>query len=213
MSGTTAGDAFPAGFFARTDESPDDQFYVPDRLLTHIDERAIAAVGDLYAKLGLTGRVLDIMSSWISHFHTPPSEMVALGMNAHELAANEAATTWIVHDLNVDPVLPFESEHFDAVTCCVSVDYLVHPVDVFREVCRCVKHGGVFVCTFSNRCFPTKAIHGWLANTEQARCAIVAEYFRIAGGWDPATVELRTPQGSRGDPLYAVWAARSAPAS
>ncbi len=202
-------ESFPAGFFARTDESADDQFYVPDRLLTHIDDRAIAAVGDLYAELGLAGRVLDIMSSWISHFNTPPAELVALGMNAHELAANEAATTWIVHDLNVDPTLPFESEHFDAVTCCVSVDYLVRPIDVFREVRRCLKPGGLFVCTFSNRCFPTKAIHGWLANTEQARCSIVGEYFRIAGGWNTATIQLRTPSGTRGDPLYAVWAAKS----
>jgi hypothetical protein len=48
-------DGFPDGFFARADESPDDRFYVPPRLVTHIDEGAIAAVGDLYDELGLTG--------------------------------------------------------------------------------------------------------------------------------------------------------------
>ena len=81
-------------------------------------------------------------------------------MNGNELAANEAATDTIVHDLNTDPVLPFDDAMFDAVTCCVSVDYLVRPIEVFREVARVLRPGGVFVVTFSNRCFPSKAIRG-----------------------------------------------------
>ena len=79
---------FPPGFFRRTDESPDDGFYEPDRFVTHIDDRAIAAVGALYEHLGISGRVLDLMASWISHFRTPPSELSILGMNERELAAN-----------------------------------------------------------------------------------------------------------------------------
>ncbi|MCU1365576.1 MAG: hypothetical protein JWN39_1215 [Ilumatobacteraceae bacterium] len=198
-------DTFPAGFFRRTDESPDDRFYVPDRLLTHIDDRAIAAVGALYDELGLCGSVLDIMSSWISHFTAPPAELVVLGMNAHELASNPMATERVVHDLNVSPTLPFDDERFDAVACCVSVDYLVRPIDVFTEVRRVLRPGGVFVTTFSNRCFPTKAIHGWLASDEEGRTRIVAEYFRRSGGWQEPTIERRTPAGAQGDPLYAVW--------
>ena len=73
---------FPAGFFGRMDDAPDDQFYVFDRFVTHIDDRAIAAVAELYDELQLTGRVLDIMSSWVSHFRTPPDRVVVLGMNA-----------------------------------------------------------------------------------------------------------------------------------
>ena len=199
---------FPDGFFRRTDESPDDRFYVPDRLVTHIDDRAIAAVGALYAELGIDGRVLDLMSSWISHFIEPPAELVVLGMNAFELEHNQAATRTVVHDLNADPALPFDDARFEAVTCCVSVDYLTRPLEVFNEVRRVLAVGGVFVCTFSNRCFPTKAIHGWLASSEAGRCEIVAEYFRHGGGWDPPTKQLRTPAGSYGDPLYAVWARR-----
>ena len=67
------------------------------------------------------------------------------------------------------------------------------------------------MCTFSNRCFPTKAIRGWLATDDEQHCAIVAEYFRLAGGWDRPTVERRTPP-TPGDPLYAVWA-RAIPGS
>ncbi len=104
--------------------------------------------------------------------------------------------------------MPFADASFDAAVCCVSVDYLVHPVAVFRDVARVVRPGGVFVCTFSNRCFPTKAIAGWLYANDAQRCAIVADYFRQAGGWAEPTVEQRTPAQHFGDPLYAVWAAR-----
>ena len=55
---------FPAAFFDRDDERPDTDFYASPRLVTHIDDGAIAAVGELYDELGLTGDVLDLMSSW-----------------------------------------------------------------------------------------------------------------------------------------------------
>jgi SAM-dependent methyltransferase len=199
---------FPAGFFDRADESGDDRFYAVDRLLTHIDDGAIAAVTELYDELGLTGDVLDICSSWISHFPSPPSRLVALGMNPTELAANDAACEWLVHDLNTDPALPFDDASFDAVTCCVSVDYLTKPLEVFADVVRVLRSGGVFVCTFSNRCFPTKAIRGWLSTDDEGHCAIVNAYFELTDGFAEPTVQLRNPC-ARGDPLYAVWAHRT----
>jgi SAM-dependent methyltransferase len=129
-------------------------------------------------------------------------------MNDRELAANAAATSRLVHDLNADPRLPFADSRFDAVTCCVSIDYLTRPIEVFREVRRVLVDGGPFVCTFSNRCFPTKAIHGWLASDDRGHGAIVAEYFRRSGGWSEPEVALCTPPGTPGDPLYGVWATR-----
>jgi SAM-dependent methyltransferase len=200
---------FPAEFFHRIDETDDGDFYSSERLVTHIDNRAIAAVGHLYESLGLTGRVLDIMSSWISHFRNAPAELVVLGMNARELDANPMATERVSRDLNTDPSLPFEDQRFDAVTCCVSVDYLINPVEVFREVRRVLADSGVFVCTFSNRCFPTKAISGWLATDDAGHCRIVSAYFAQAGGFDEPTVALCTPPSTMGDPLYTVWARRT----
>ena len=194
---------FPPGFFSRTDESDDAVFYRPDRLVTHIDAGAIAAVGALYEELGLSGSVLDVMSSWISHFVTRPKELVVLGMNRNELAANAMADQRVVHDLNLDPQLPFPDDRFDALTCCVSVDYLVRPIDVLRDAARVVRGGGPVICTMSNRCFPTKVIRGWLAINEASRCEIVSEYFRLAG-LQEISVSLRTPPNSFGDPLYAV---------
>ena len=58
---------FPPGFFDRADSGGDADFYAFARLVTHIDDGAIAAVGDLYDELGLTGAVLDLMGSWVSH--------------------------------------------------------------------------------------------------------------------------------------------------
>ncbi len=197
---------FPPDFFTRMDDEADTAFYEFDRFVTHIDDRAIAAVGALYEHLGVDGRVLDLMSSWISHFREPPRELVALGMNEHELAANHAANSYVVHDLNTTPTLPFDDARFDAVTCCVSVDYLVQPVAVFGQARRVLVPGGQMVCTFSNRCFPTKAIRGWLASDDAGRCRIVTEYFNQSGGWTEPQVALCTPPNTPGDPLYAVWA-------
>ncbi|MDQ1384038.1 MAG: hypothetical protein QOG65_1417, partial [Actinomycetota bacterium] len=145
-------------FFARADESDDAAFYSYPRYVTHIDEGAVGAVGALYEELAIRGAVLDLMSSWVSHFREAPASLTVLGMNGEELAANPQARAWVVHDLNQDPVLPFADDSFDHATCCVSVDYLTRPVDVFSDVARVVRAGGRFVCTFSNRLFPTKAI-------------------------------------------------------
>ena len=203
------GQGFPDGFFDRADAAPDADFYAPPRLVTHIDEGAIAAVGALYAELGLTGRVLDLMGSWISHFPEAPADLTVLGMNAYELAVNPQARNTVVHDLNADPRLPFADATFDGAVCCVSVDYLVRPVEVFTDVARTLRAGAPFACTFSNRCFPSKAIRGWLGTTDEQHCEIVARYFTLAGGFDEPIIQRRTPDAHRGDPLFAVWANRS----
>jgi SAM-dependent methyltransferase len=140
---TTSGSGRPGldapGFFDRIDPTPDALFYGPPRLVTHIDAGAIAAVGALYAELGIDGDVLDLMSSWVSHFHRPPRALTGLGMNAAELEANAALTARVVQDLNADPVLRFAGGRFDGAVCCVSVDYLVRPLDVFAEVARVLR--------------------------------------------------------------------------
>ena len=179
--------------------------------MTHIDDGAIAAVGELYEELGINGHVLDLMSSWVSHFREPPAHLTVLGMNADELAANPQAAEWCVHDLNRQPRLPFEEATFDHATCCVSVDYLTDPIAVFRDVARVLRPGGLFVCTFSNRLFPTKAVRGWLYSDGESHRNLVAEYFRGTGGYEPPVIRCCRPGGLGQDPLDAVWA-RTLPA-
>jgi SAM-dependent methyltransferase len=203
---------WPAGFFERRDSSDDADFYAVPRFVTHIDEGAIRAVCELYDELGVPdGRVLDLMGSWVSHLSRPPEGgLVVLGMNAAELAGNPLAEEHVLRDLNRDPQLPFPDATFDAATCCVSIDYLVRPVEVLREVARVLRPQGVVVITFSNRCFPTKAIRGWLMTSDADHLTIVSTYLEQAAGFGPVTARRRTPEGGHGDPLYGVWARRLA---
>ena len=204
----THGDATSRDAYAREDESPDELFYSFPRRVVHIDDGAIAALGRLYAEvLPSGGRLLDLMSSWRSHLPAgfKTREVVGLGMNAEEMEDNPQLTSHVVHDVNRDPRLPFGPSEFDGAMCAVSIQYVVHPLRLFRDVHRVLKPGSPFVVSFSNRCFPTKAVAVWLDATDQQHMMLVRSYFESAGGWKDGTVEDRSPSGY-GDPLYAVWA-------
>jgi len=129
-------------------------------------------------------------------------------LNAEEMTDNPRLTRSIVHDLNRTPRLPFGNEEFDGAMCAVSIQYVTHPLLVLREVRRVLRPRAPFVVSFSNRCFPTKAVAVWLSTTDQQHVTLVRSYFEAAGGWIDATVEDRSP-GDHGDPLYAVWARTS----
>jgi SAM-dependent methyltransferase len=208
-AGSPRGDGlFPPAAYEREDESADAGFYGVPRRVVHIDEGATAALGRLYAAvLPAGGRLLDLMSSWRSHLPAAirPREVVGLGMNADEMADNPQLTTSVVHDLNRDPRLPFRDGEFDGATCAVSIQYVLHPVRVFREVHRVLGRDAPFVVSFSNRCFPTKAVAVWLGTGDRQHLDLVRSYFEAAGHWDHVTGEDRSPDGN-GDPLYAVWA-------
>ena len=195
--------------FRRQDESPDSAFYQQPRFVTHIDDGAIAAVTQVYREvLPAGGSVLDLMSSWVSHL--PPevaySRVVGLGMNRAELAGNPRLASFVVHDLNRDPVLPFAAGEFDAATICVSVDYLVAPEAVLRDAARVVRPGGPLVITFSDRCFPTKAVRAWLEANDAGRKRLVQDWLAATGRWESIEVQDRGGRRPLGDPLYAIIA-------
>ena len=201
----------PPQAFARPDPTSDFEFYAQPRLVTHIDGPAIAAVTQLYReRLPAGGAVLDLMSSWVSHL--PPevgySRVVGLGMNADELRANPRLDAFVVQSLNDNPVLPFGDGEFDGVTCCVSVQYLMRPVEVWREVARVCRPGAAAVITFSNRFFPTKAVLAWQMLDEAGHGALVTQYLQDAGGWRDIEFLDRSPS-RRSDPLLAVVARRT----
>jgi SAM-dependent methyltransferase len=206
---TVRGDGLlPVGAYGREDEAPDGEFYVFPRKVVHIDEGAIAALGRLYAEvLPPGGRLLDLMSSWRSHLPETfrAGEVVGVGMNADEMADNPRLDRFVLHDVNREPGLPFGDAEFDGAMCAVSVQYLIHPLRVFREIRRVLRPGAPFVVSFSNRCFPTKAVAVWLNTGDEQHVALVRAYFDAAGGWVDVTAETRSP-GVDADPLYAVWA-------
>jgi SAM-dependent methyltransferase len=194
----------PPQAFARRDESPDQEFYRFERLVTHIDAGAVAAVTQLYRQfLPAGGAVLDLMSSWVSHLpaEVPYARVAGLGMNARELAQNPRLTDQRVQDLNAQPHLPYGDAEFDAAGICVSVQYLTRPADVFAELARVLRPGAPLVVTFSNRCFPDKAVYAWQVLDDNGHVALVQQYF-AAANFGPTEVFAHRPKG--GDPLYGV---------
>ncbi|KAL4295860.1 hypothetical protein GQ457_12G022490 [Hibiscus cannabinus] len=198
--------------FQRFDESPDSMFYDAPRFVTHIDDAAIAALTKYYSEVfppsntpGVS--ILDMCSSWVSHFPKgyKQERIVGMGMNEEELKRNPVLTEYVVQDLNLNPKLPFEDNSFDVITNVVSVDYLTKPLDVFKEMCRVLKPGGLAIMSFSNRCFWTKAISIWTSTGDADHVLIVGSYFHYTGGFEPPQAVDISPNPGRSDPMYIVY--------
>lgn len=205
----------PDYYFDKQDPSRDELFYSVPRKVVHIDNGAIEALRAYLATVfkPVTKEsisILDLMSSWRSHLPNDlDAQVVGLGMNGDEMADNPQLNTHVVQNLNQNPLLPFEDQTFDGAICTVSVQYLTRPLEVFNEVQRVLKPGAPFIVSFSNRCFPTKAVAVWLANDDEGHIELVKRYFE-SDGWSSIDVQ-RLAGGNgwrRGDPLYIVRADR-----
>ena len=201
----------PPAFFDRQDETDDTHFYSTPRFVVHIDAETIVALTQVYRELlPQQGEILDLMSSWVSHLPEDKefARVAGLGMNALELANNPRLTDHAVQDLNQHPELPYETASFDAVVNAVSIQYLTHPVEVFRSCARVLRPGGLHLVALSHRCFPTKAIRAWHMLPARQRLEMVRTYFSNAGGYDTASLLDRSPADA--DPLWIVMARRTA---
>lgn len=207
--------------FARVDEGDDTAFYARERLVNHLDETARRTVVELIGSLLRDEQpdILDLMASWDSHLPTDLSagRVVGLGLNCRELEENVRLTERVQHDLNRDPRLPFADGSFDAVLNTVSVDYLTRPFEVFAEVARVLRPGGLYLVSFSNRFFPPKAVKIWKEASEQERILIVEDYFQATDAFTESQSWISQgrprPRGDKyhglglpSDPIYAVWA-------
>jgi SAM-dependent methyltransferase len=216
-------DFFYPEAFARLDPRPDTQFYREPRFVQHLDSVAIAGIRVIYRRFLRPGmRVLDLMSSWVSHL---PEEVAGLavtglGLNPAELERNPALATRVRHDLNAEARLPCDAAQFDCAVCTASVEYLIEPLAVFRELARVLKPGAPLVMTFSDRWFPPKAIALWSELHAFERMGLVMDYFRKGGGFTQLGSESirglpRPPddpyagQLPYADPVFAVWGVRA----
>jgi SAM-dependent methyltransferase len=211
-----------ADAFAREDAAPDDAFYDRPRMVQHIDGRARACINQAYRKAIEPGdRVLDLMSSWVSHLDgtAPQIRVTGLGMNEEELKANARLDDSLVQDLNREPRLPWSDGEFDVAVCTVSVEYLTRPHEVFAEVARVLRPGGRFVVTFSDRWFPPKVIRLWTLLHPFERMGLVLDYFRRSGQFGELETESWTgwprPEDDKyyrvmlnSDPVFVVRGAR-----
>ena len=195
--------------YRREDETDDEMFYAVPRLVTHIDDEACAALTSYYKKILVPGTsVLDLMSSCVSHLptHALYTQVVGVGMNRTELQENPQLTRCVVHNLNRNQELPFEDNSFDACTLAVSIQYLVRPVEVFRDVGRILKPGAPMIVSYSNRLFPTKAVMIWKMLNAADHGRLVAHYFESSGHFDSSEIKNVTNKKGSSDPLYVVVA-------
>lgn len=201
---------FPDDYFRRVDENPDEVFYQHPRFVAHIDPETIRALTQFYSEfIPKGGDVLDLMSSWISHMPDskilPLGRVSGLGMNEAELTANERLTDFVVQNLNTNPLLSYRDSSFDRVVVAVSIQYLIHPVDVLRSVKRILRSNGRVAIAMSHRCFPTKAIAAFQSMDPQNRLRLVRAYMEEAGFQEIEALD-RSPNA--GDPLWIVVGTR-----
>ncbi len=202
----------------KLDGSDDTLFYDYPRFVTHVDEGFIQQLTDLYRdRLKPQTRILDLMSSWISHLPDDVEfeHIEGHGLNAEELARNPRLNHYFTQDLNQNQSLLLADQSFDAVLIAVSVQYLQHPEAVFAEIHRLLKPGGQAIISFSNRMFFQKAIQAWRDGSERDRVELVKRYFRAVPGFGkpeaiahsasvPSLLQMFGIPG--GDPFYAVIA-------
>mmetsp|Transcript_47680 Transcript_47680/g.116109 ORF Transcript_47680/g.116109 Transcript_47680/m.116109 type:complete len:161 (-) Transcript_47680:92-574(-) len=115
----------------------------------------------------------------------------------------------------------YHLSYYDAVTCCVGIQYLQEPEAVLAEVGRVLRpNTGVIIISFTNRFFYQKAIQGWINRGMNARARLVKDYLRAAGGFDEDDIQvvgdgvkvwnqLGSIGGLLGDPFVAVVARRN----
>ncbi len=203
---------------SKLDDSNDLSFYNSPRLVTHVDRGFIDRLTNLYReKLQPDTRILDLMSSWVSHL---PHEMKFAhveghGMNEEELAKNSQLDHYFVQNLNQNPKLPLEDADFDGVLITVSIQYLQYPEAILSEIQRILKPNGIVIISFSNRMFYQKAIAAWRDGTDTDRVNLVQKYFESVDGFSKPEVIVHQPPLpgflqmlglAGGDPFYAVVA-------
>lgn len=198
--------------FKRYDETPDEHFYDDPRIdVQHIDDHAIANIKTYYeAALPESGRILDLCTSWTSHFpnsvkarvESGELKVAGVGLNKEELDANPHLNDGkLVHDLNANPRFAHpsrlaEGEGIDAATCVVSIDYLTSPREMLEHLrTRYMNEAGVVHLVVSNRRFPTKAIAMWERASEEERLQIVGDYLHFSGWKNIEIVDLSGSPG------------------
>eukprot|EP00051_Salpingoeca_urceolata_P008807 m.109093 g.109093 ORF g.109093 m.109093 type:complete len:451 (+) comp15954_c0_seq1:189-1541(+) len=220
LEATLAKIAWPSSYpwrardFRRADEGDDVTFYSQPRLVPWMDAAVRGAVKRHFMRCfpSELSDALDLCSSVASHY--PDNylfrRVVGLGLNAKELDTNPLLTERVVCDLNSSPVLPFKDESFDIVTLSFAFDYLMRPLDVFTEVFRVLRPGGVFVVTYGAKSFPTKVTQLWGQCDETERLVMVASHFVFAAQWEGVAVSDLTPSQPSGVPesVVAVFASK-----
>ncbi|MFM2081124.1 MAG: hypothetical protein RLZZ219_1806 [Cyanobacteriota bacterium] len=200
----------------KLDESDDALFYTQPRFVHHLDGAFRSRLTRLYREhLKPQWRVLDLMSSWVSHLpeDVTYTEVIGHGLNADELAANPRLHRHWRQNLNQDQRLPLEAGSVDAALIVAGWQYLQQPEAVAAELRRVLTPGGLLIVAFSNRMFHTKAPQAWLEASDRERLSLVAKVL-LCQDWQLERLIAEDTRaegplgwiGGNGDPFFAVLA-------
>ncbi len=212
----------PDNEFTRADETNDAVYYTKNgQLIEQLDTVARSTIQELIGQLVIEKEpaILDLMAGWDSHLPDTirPKGITGLGLNKKELGLNRALSNFIIHDCNENPILPLSDGVFDVAICTMSVEYMTKPYELFREVGRILKPGGMFLVIFSDSFFPEKVTMIWEDSNGSERMALVKKFFGESEMFDPPQTYLsRGKRKSKNDipgyyfhpsdPIYAVYA-------
>ncbi len=180
-------DFFQGMPFLRKMNDDDALFYNAINTAPPVDKVAIEQLKTFYEQYLSSGQtVLELLSGMDSYIpeHIKPVNLTGLGLKEQDLQSNSDLNQFVIQDLNQKPQLPFENEQFDAVLCAFGIEYLIHPVVIFKQVAWILKPGGRFLVSFSNRFFDKKVIALWDDIHEFERMGLVLEYFRQSGEFE-----------------------------
>ena len=201
----TTSAAYPYEYFERRDEEDDRLFYAATPALAHVDAPNSAILTAFFQEVfPPNGHFLELMSA--SNSYLPdlwlPAELIGIGPNSAEMHANPQLSTFDEQDLNLEPILPYEENQFDAVLCNFCIQYLTQPLELFGEINRILKPNGTLITAFSSPYHPEKAIQAWIHSDDKDHIGLVHSYYQLSGNWSNLTVRLKTDGA---EPLYILW--------
>jgi ubiquinone/menaquinone biosynthesis C-methylase UbiE len=104
--------------------------------------------------------------------------------------------------------LPLPDDCLDVVTSFETLEHLADHEGFLAEIRRVLRPGGVCLLSFSNRCFPSKAVAAWLGASDAEHVRWVGGLLRCAGFARPQAYDL-SPAPKRSDPLFVVSAVKA----
>ena len=108
------------------------------------------ALNDHYSQYFFEGaNVLELFSVYESilprKYTNKLGVTVGVGWYDNEMKCNEALDDYIEQDISVDPYLPLQSNYFDFVVMPANFQLLQRPKELFQEINRVLKPGGVAI--------------------------------------------------------------------
>jgi SAM-dependent methyltransferase len=214
----------------KLNEQNDRLWYAKPRFCAHVDDNFLEQLMRLYRqRTQREMKALDLCSSHLSHYPFEYEYTLGHGLNEEELKRNkEFKGNFFVRNFNEMPKIDAADQSFDFVSMCVSVQYMTRAEELFAEIFRVLKPGGVVIVSYSNRMFYEKALAVWRDGTGFSRTQLVKSYFtNVTGFTEPEVITEVLDDGvedeknafvklfktfvkrSSGDPFYAVVAYRN----